>query len=380
MTVNSPSTQEFYSVFQRFQELVKAKSGEPFRGFDEGLIAVWERYKPILREHALSLLDIDAWSENEIGSGKILNHTISAIEIQDNRLNLNNNLVFWQNRFGDANRDHRVLLHAAANPRLCTEIETLLFDLFQEDRDEGVTFDRLSDLTGRKYPLLAYLYFLKDIDRFMPIQPTGFDRAFDALGISFVTRRQCSWTNYADYNAILQGLRPLIADAAGIDNVRLVDAHSFCWFFSSLIKEEQNGTLDQTRGGNNAGRIFGAREKSIYEMCYWVEQTVRNANGQIVERKVKNKDLLMSSADLEKHATDLLDRQDNCCALTGIPFHFSSPDSDKNLLPSLDRINSDGHYEAGNLQVVCRFVNFWKSASDNNEFKRLLMLVRGMEE
>jgi hypothetical protein len=47
------------------------------------------------------------------------------------------------------------------------------------------------------------------------------------------------------------------------------------------------------------------------------------------------------------------------------------------LLPSVDRIDSNGHYEAGNLQVVCQFVNFWKGSSDNEEFKRLLMLVRG---
>ena len=35
--------------------------------------------------------------------------------------------------------------------------------------------------------------------------------------------------------------------------------------------------------------------------------------------------------------------------------------------------------EAGNLQIVCQFINFWKSDSDNEEFKRLLMLVRGVE-
>jgi hypothetical protein len=58
---------------------------------------------------------------------------------------------------------------------------------------------------------------------------------------------------------------------------------------------------------------------------------------------------------------------------------FHGPDAEKNLLPSLDRIDSDGHYEEGNLQVVCQFINFWKGASDNEEFKRLLMLVRDVE-
>jgi len=82
---------------------------------------------------------------------------------------------------------------------------------------------------------------------------------------------------------------------------------------------------------------------------------------------------------LEKLIASLLDLQGNRCALTGIPFQFHGPDVDKNLLPSVDRKDSNGHYEEGNLQVVCQFINFWKSDSDNGEFQRLLMLVRGLE-
>jgi hypothetical protein len=177
-------------------------------------LAVWESYKPRVREHALSLLRSGEWSESEVGSGAILNRMIAAIEIQDSQSNLNNNLVFWQNRYGHANRDHRVLLEAASNSKLCREIEGLLFSLFRGGADEGAIFDRLSDLTDGKYPLLAYIFFLKDMDRFMPIQPTGFDRAFRALGIDFSTLRKCGWENYSTYNQTLAGLQPFIAGSS----------------------------------------------------------------------------------------------------------------------------------------------------------------------
>jgi hypothetical protein len=49
--------------------------------------------------------------------------------------------------------------------------------------------------------------------------------------------------------------------------------------------------------------------------------------------------------------------------------------ADRNLRPPVDRIDSDGHYEAGNLQILCQFINFWKGDSDGEEFKRLLMLM-----
>jgi hypothetical protein len=124
------------------------------------------------------------------------------------------------------------------------------------------------------------------------------------------------------------------------------------------------------------GRILAGREKAIISMRLSVENTVKYSNGQIVPRTFKNKELRMTADELEKLLGCLLEAQKNCCALTGIPLHFEGPGADKSLLPSVDRRDSDGHYEEGNLQVVCQFINFWKSDSDNAEFQRLLALVR----
>ena len=361
----------FNEQFQRFKSLVSIHNkGHAFTNFHEGVVAVWEGYKPHLRDRALGILVPDTWTEAEIGSGAILQRTINAIEIQDS--GLTNNLVFWQNRFGHANRDHRALLEAVSNAKLRRELERHLFGLYRGGADEGAIFDHLSELTGAKYPLLAYLYFLKDMDRFMPIQPTTFDRAFRDLWIDLVTVRNCSWENFQRFNTALGEVRRALAAMDGLTNVRLIDAHSFCWMLERLPKDE-----DDTKERKDDGRVIGGRERSIIEMRYSVENTVRNANGQLVERTVKNKELRMTPAELEKLLGSLLDLQSNRCALTGIPFHFAGPDADKNLRPSVDRIDSNGHYEHGNLQIVCQFVNFWKGDSDNEEFRRLLMLVRG---
>ena len=87
----------------------------------------------------------------------------------------------------------------------------------------------------------------------------------------------------------------------------------------------------------------------------------------------------VSAKELEALIASLLDVQEDRCAPTGIRFHFRGPDSDPNLLPSFDRIDSDDHYKARNLQIVCRFVNFWKGAADNDEFRNLLLLARGAD-
>lgn len=62
------------------------------------------------------------------------------------------------------------------------------------------------------------------------------------------------------------------------------------------------------------------------------------------------------------------------CAITKLPLDFDYLDTE--LAPSLDRIDSNGHYEPGNLQVVARFVNRWKSDDDADNFQRLIGLVR----
>ena len=253
------SPDRFRSQLARFQSLISANDkGRAFTNFQEGVAGGWENYKPRLREHALRILAIGGWSEGSVGSGAILQHTIDAIEIQDSRTTLSNNLVFWQNRFGHANREHRILLEAIASPRLRRDLEQSLFDLYRGTSDEGATFDRLSELTGAKYPLLAYLYFLKDMDRFVPIQPTTYDRAFRSLGIDLVTLRHCSWANYQQFIAALGEVRQALAVINGLSNARLIDAHSFCWLLETLEDSGNGGSLS---GRKNAGRIVGGREK-----------------------------------------------------------------------------------------------------------------------
>src|SRR5437773_8876530 len=137
----------FRIAFDRFGKLVAAyDKGHAFTNFREGLAAVWESYKPRLRDHACDLLAAESWLAGEIGQGLILERTVTAIEIQDARKNLINNLVFWQNRFGHANRDHRAFLEAQHDKNARRAIEGLLYELYRGGADEGATFDRLCDL------------------------------------------------------------------------------------------------------------------------------------------------------------------------------------------------------------------------------------------
>ena len=374
------SADRFDAQLTHFRHSLRQASGSEFVSFRDGLAAQWEDYKPRLRDRARSLLDIPSWREDSIGKGRILDGVIGAIEINDG--GDKNNLVRWENRFGHANRSHYALLDARLDSARCAEFERLFFDLYTAHSDHPTVFERLRTLAGGRYDLLAYLFFLQDMNEFMPIATRTFDEAFALLGIDLVTTGRCSWENYTRYNHALSDIQSALRERGGVRDARLIDAHSFCWMLIRVDKEllsRPASNAGTRRAHSNAGATYDARQKSIYEMAAVIEQTVRNSNGQIVERVVKNKELrgFLTTLALENHLEELMTKQENRCALTGIPFHFRGvPGCDNQLLPSPDRIDSDGHYERSNLQVVCRFVNFWKSDSDNGEFLRLLALIR----
>lgn len=139
----------------------------------------------------------------------------------------------------------------------------------------------------------------------------------------------------------------------------------------------QASWLDKLKRTNKSlTTIYGPRQKSIWRMADTVEKTVSSANGQQVLRTAKEKNSAFDKEELMKYLSNLLDDQDGLCAITGIALQFDGTEDNQELLCSLDRIDSQGHYEPGNLQVVCRFVNRWKGASPDSDFRKLVQLVQ----
>lgn len=131
--------------------------------------------------------------------------------------------------------------------------------------------------------------------------------------------------------------------------------------------------------GKGAVTTFDARQKAIWRMADTAKSTVAQSNGQQVLKTVKNKlNGFATDDEFKTYISQLISDQDGVCALTGLALQYDGAHDDSELLCSLDRIDSSGHYERGNLQVVCRFVNRWKSDGKDPEFRRLLGLVRAV--
>ncbi|MGX8011839.1 hypothetical protein ACVDG8_024145 [Mesorhizobium sp. ORM8.1] len=125
--------------------------------------------------------------------------------------------------------------------------------------------------------------------------------------------------------------------------------------------------------GKTVGKHMPQAQFAIERMLQAIKETVKNSNGQIIQKALKNKKLLCSDDEMRAHLAKLMEEQQGRCNITGLAMHIDGQDElEHDLLASADRIDSDGHYEIGNMQLVCRFVNFWKSAQENEKFVDLL--------
>jgi hypothetical protein len=125
---------------------------------------------------------------------------------------------------------------------------------------------------------------------------------------------------------------------------------------------------------------FDARQRTIARMATTAMDTAK-AGGTTSTVVKKEKDFRFTDKyELERYIAELIDNQERLCALTGLVMLYDGEDGDQEFACSLDRIDSRGHYERGNLQVVCKFANRWKGDSDNDAFLKLLEEVASARE
>jgi len=176
-------------------------------------------------------------------------------------------------------------------------------------------------------------------------------------------------------------LQELSEDYAAYATALIDGADLSEWHSRALWRRKNDNATTQ----HSPVTIYDEKRKAAYReaserMALTVLRTVNTANGQEVVRILKDKRFLFNDqTSLEGFILDLAERQEHRCALTDLQLDYDERGGDKEFFCSLDRIDSSGHYEPGNLQIVCRFVNFWKGDRDDGEFRRLIKAVRTVQ-
>jgi hypothetical protein len=342
--------------------LAQVSAQEPgdrgFEDFSTGVVGTQEGYKKTVRTEALEQLNLKSWTQEMIGTGDVLRQIVASIEVS------NNNLIMIEARNGPGTEGHIKLKEAFGGE--VKRLETLAYRLFaQDDQSHEQLFADWVTAIGSVYPVISFLFFLKDAERYTPLRPKYLEKGLRKLGIEHRMQGRCSWQNYTSFLTILTSLRPMIADGLNIAKVDLIDAHSFVWVL---------GAWDAPAVGKTGmGSTLGDLEKTAWMLANRIENTVKNSSGQEVmtTRKAKNTD-----EALRKSVLGVLKRADGICEISGLTYELPMNKTDSDLQVSIDRIDSDGDYVADNMQATCWFINRWKSNDRQANFVRLLELVR----
>lgn len=214
--------------------LEKQERGVDFRPLSN----TQEDYKRGIALRAHETLNPESWEKSEIGSGSIGARAIKAVQ-------KHNNLIgrFQVTAFSDKVQESG------------SAAEQLLFDLYHERKEQGC-FERICELFGKKYDLIAYLYFVLDPNRYLPIRPTIFDEIFKKLGISLQTSGRCSWENYQEFLNTVAEVRDLMKEYYQQEDIDMLDAHSFLWTFNQNV-------LDSSKGETIKEEVTPVKEKKV---------------------------------------------------------------------------------------------------------------------
>ena len=143
----------FQRQYEAFKNYVEDKDGTPFVSFaSSSFMEAEEGYKYVVPNYAHKVLNIKAWTEEMIGSGKIAAAVIEAIE------NPENNLVQWQSRYGDSKRLHQVLYYSKEDRDVRNSLESCLYDLYHKNNDPE-NFEELVSNFGKNtlfWPICSF--------------------------------------------------------------------------------------------------------------------------------------------------------------------------------------------------------------------------------
>lgn len=258
--------QKLDSLFNEFVVFIKEIDGEIFQNFSSSKYLInQENYKYGVYEKAREILEESKyWTIEDAGTGKIQKTVSSAIssstEFNANRIS--NNLVDWRKKDDFSKLPTNRLL------------EITLFNFYQSKIKDSDAF-QLFVAEKLSYQFIAYLFFIKDSQRFLPISQERFDQIFELIGLSeFKTRNKVSWDNYNEYCDIIRQVRDFLRIKD--KNATLLDAHSFLWIIGCQMKDAKKTEVSSTgksltKQHLEKHNVYEYSEVTILSLIQWSE-------------------------------------------------------------------------------------------------------------
>ena len=277
---NAAKLIEQLSRFTSFVHHMDGQSGILSFRDTAGYLGQEEDYKSRIAEEARKELDFGKWKESWIGTGKIADCAKKALNKSGNLVNQNQKTDF-KNRLDPKHEKFR------------QNAERVLYNIYKAPQnEEPASFADAAETFGAKYDTIAFLFFVKDDTRFLPVCPGRFDKGFEILDINYSTSRRCSWENYQGFIQIIKEIRGIMEEVLPMKGTpRLIDAHSFVWviqdepFMKWIPDIDQKIQIEQATEDLLQGAVTGTKKRRqtteyvFARSANVVDATRKRANG-----------------------------------------------------------------------------------------------------
>lgn len=214
---------QFLHYQNQFCDLARAEQvkedGTDELSFSKGFLYDQEGYKYKIPCEAQKVLEAESWVREDVGTGKI---TSKVKAVFNPSLQ---NIVDWR----------EVSYAEEIMDKNLKRADIVLFNLFCDGEEED-SFNEAIKLFGNRYPLITYLFYIKNPKKYVPVKPVPFRERLDLLGFSTDSLNLCTWKNYSEFLEILGWVQKAITPL--FDKVTLIDAHSFVWMMWMLVKPQ----------------------------------------------------------------------------------------------------------------------------------------------
>ena len=219
-----------------------------------GVLVREEGYKEKLFDKAQTILRTDEWNESWIGTGEIRSRVFSVMDISANLINFNTKNDFKKH-------------FERSGGQIDPDTERIIYEIYKGNDDKHA-FEHAIKEFGAKYPILAYLFFVKDKTKYLPASPSNFDRCFAQMNIDFKMSFNCSWENYSEFISIIKETQEELPKLMEIAHeLSLLDAHSFVWIIGEEKFINWKGNIDDINTPIKPKQIIRNADGSTSYQC-----------------------------------------------------------------------------------------------------------------
>jgi len=263
--------------------------------FHAGFILMEEGYKYAAVRKQKQYLHPLLWDDKAVEEG-IVSKEILAL-IYDDDLD---NLVDWRDK------DYLKILLGDGTKRIM--IGDCLRGIFRGSND-SVSFQHAQNCLGNRFPIISYLFFIKNSKKYLPVRPNIFSDRFQTVGING-WKSGCNWENYMDYISAIEEVQLFLLDHFPDVSISLLDAHSFIWmaWMKQLSEEEFLRVIEEHC------RIALGKKQSKIETPEGCTEEAERIESELSHLKGMERDaVIRTRVNQGVFRNLLLDRYNRCC-------------------------------------------------------------------